>query len=138
MLNSFEGLLEVYEDMVDVLLVLEIFLTEDSQVEDLLCGAASCSETCLFFSDDLFRLRLQFVQYDLQRDVAWMAGGAENLVVLELLQFAFLGKCDDRGLGPGGWPFPCLSDLVADCHDCSNHCFCTGSDQFCWDVGNCS
>ena len=25
-----EGLLEVYEDMVDVLLVLEIFLTEDS------------------------------------------------------------------------------------------------------------
>ena len=28
--NSFEGLLEVSEDKVDVLLVLEIFLTEDS------------------------------------------------------------------------------------------------------------
>ena len=28
--NSVEGLLEVYEDMVEVLLVLEIFLTEDS------------------------------------------------------------------------------------------------------------
>ena len=27
--NSVEGLLEVYEDMVEVLLVLEIFLTED-------------------------------------------------------------------------------------------------------------
>ena len=30
MLNPVEGLLEVYEDMVEVLLVLEIFLTEDS------------------------------------------------------------------------------------------------------------
>ena len=28
--NSVEGLLEVYKDMVEVLLVLEIFLTEDS------------------------------------------------------------------------------------------------------------
>ena len=28
--NPVEGLLEVYADMVDVLLVLEIFLTEDS------------------------------------------------------------------------------------------------------------
>ena len=39
--------------MVEVLLVLEIFLTEDSWVEDLLCGAPSCSETCLFITDDL-------------------------------------------------------------------------------------
>ena len=30
MSNPVEGLLEVYEDMVEVLLVLEIFLTEDS------------------------------------------------------------------------------------------------------------
>ena len=52
--NPVEGLLEVYEDMVEVLLVLEISLTEDSWVEDLLCGAPSCSEACLFFSDDLF------------------------------------------------------------------------------------
>ena len=43
MTNPVEGLLEVYEDMVEVLLVLEIFLTADSQVEDLLCGAPSCS-----------------------------------------------------------------------------------------------
>ena len=63
--NLVEGLLEVYEDMVDVLLVLEIFFTGDSKVEDLLCGAPSCSEACLFFSDDL-RLWLQSVQYDLQ------------------------------------------------------------------------
>ena len=55
--NPVEGLLEVYEDMVEVLLVLEIFLTEDLQVEDLLCGTPSCSEACLFFSDYLL-LRL--------------------------------------------------------------------------------
>ena len=54
--------------MVEVLLVLKIFLTEDSWVEDLLCGAHSCSEACLFFGDDLLRLWLQSVQYDLQHD----------------------------------------------------------------------
>ena len=42
--NPVESLLEVYEDMVEILLVLEIFLTEDSEVEDLFCGAPSCSE----------------------------------------------------------------------------------------------
>ena len=68
--NPVAGLLEVYEDMVEVLLVLEIFLTEDSKVEDLLCGAPSCPEACLFFSDDLLRLWLQSVQYDLQHDFA--------------------------------------------------------------------
>ena len=49
-------------------LVLEVFLTEDSKVEDLLCGAPSCSEACLFFSNDLLRLRLKSVQYYLQHD----------------------------------------------------------------------
>ena len=59
--NPVEGLLEVYEDIVEVLLVLEIFLTEDSQVEDLLYGAPSCSETCLFLCNDVLRLWLQSV-----------------------------------------------------------------------------
>ena len=68
--NSVDGLLEVYEDMVEVLLVLEIFLMEDSKVEDLVCGASACSEACLFFSVDLLRLWLQSVQYDLQHDFA--------------------------------------------------------------------
>ena len=63
--NPVEGLFEGYEDMVEVLLVLEIFLTEDSFVENLLCGAISCSEACLFFNDDLFLLWLQSVQYEL-------------------------------------------------------------------------
>ena len=66
MQNPVEGLLEVYEDILEVLLVLKIYLTEDSQIENLLCGAPSCSEACLFFSNDLLRLWLQSVQYDLQ------------------------------------------------------------------------
>ena len=38
-----EGHFEVYEDMVSLLLVLEIFLTKESKVEDLLNGGPSCS-----------------------------------------------------------------------------------------------
>ena len=34
--------------------------------------------------------------------------------VLAMLQVASLGKCDDQGLGPWGWPFSCLPNLVAD------------------------
>ena len=59
--NPVEGLLKVYEDMVEVFVVLEIFLTKGSQVEDLLCGVPSCSEACLLFNNDLLRLRFQSV-----------------------------------------------------------------------------
>ena len=93
--NPVEGLLEVYEDMLEVLLVLEIFLTEDSSVEYLLCGAPSCSEACLLFGDDLLRLWIQSVQYDLQHDFVWVTDEADRSVVLTLLQVAFLGKCYD-------------------------------------------
>ena len=93
--NLVEGLLEVYEDMVEVWLVLEIFLTNDFQVEDLLCGALSCSEACLFLSDDLLRLWLQSVQYGLQHNFAWVTDEADLSVLLALLQVSFLGKCDD-------------------------------------------
>ena len=89
-----EGLLEVYEDVVEVLLVLEIFLTEDSLVEDLLYGAP-CSEACQFFCDGLFHLWLQSVRYDLQHDFAWVTVEADCSVVLALLQVVFLGKYDD-------------------------------------------
>ena len=93
--NPVEGLLEVHEDMVEVLLVLEIFLTKNEYVEDLLCGAPTCSEACLFFSDDLLRLWLQSVQYHLQHDFTWVTDEADCSVVLALLHVAFLGKCHD-------------------------------------------
>ena len=51
-----EGLLEVYEDMVEILLMLQVILAEDSEIEYLFCGAPSGSETCLLFCNDLFCL----------------------------------------------------------------------------------
>ena len=68
---------------------------EDSYVDDVLCGAPSCSEACLFFSDDLLRLWLKSVQYDLQQDFTWVTDEADRSVVLALLQVAFPGKSDD-------------------------------------------
>ena len=85
--NPVKDFLEVYEEMVEILLVLEIFLTKDSRVEDLLCGAPFCSEACLFFSNDLLHLQLQSVQYDF----AWTADGSDLSILLALLQVAFLG-----------------------------------------------
>ena len=82
MQNPVKGLVEVYEDMVKVLLVLKIFFTEDPEVEDLLCCAPSCSETCLFFSDDLPRLWLQSGHIDLQHYFARVADEADRSVVL--------------------------------------------------------
>ena len=133
-----KGLLEVSEDMVKVLLVLEIFLTKCSRVEDLLCGAPSCSEFCLFFSTDPLLLRLQSVQYDLQHDFALVADETDHLVVLALLHVAFLGRCDDQGLDPKVWSFSCLQYLVADCSESSDYYFSNCLDQFCLDVGKSS
>ena len=58
---------------------------------NLLCGA----EACPFFSDDLLRLWVQSVKYDLQHDFAWVAHETGRSVDLVLLKGAFLGKCDD-------------------------------------------
>ena len=88
----------------------------------MLCCASSCSEACLFFGNDFLRFRLQYIQYDPQHGFAWMADEADHSVVLTLLKVAFLGKCDDQGRGPRGWPFSCVSDLVADCRESGDYC----------------
>ena len=120
------------------MLILEIFLTEDSYVQDLLCGTPSCSEACLFFSNDLHRLRFQSAQHDLQDDFAWVTDEDDRSVVLALPQVAFLEKCDDQGLGPQGWPFSCLPDLVADCRESGDYVLSTCLGQVCWDAVNSS
>ena len=134
--NPAEGPFEVYEDMVEVLLVLEMYFTEETWVEELLCGAPSCSEACLLFSNDRLRLRLQAVQYDLQHDFAWVADEANRSIVLALLQVAFLEKYNDQGLSPRGWPFACLPDLVADCRKSGDYVLYTCLDQLCCDIVN--
>ena len=90
-----KGLLEVYEDMVEILLMLQVFLAEDPEIEYLFCGAPSGSETCLLFCNDLFCLRLESVQDDLQHDLTRMADKADGSVVLAQLQVAFLWECDN-------------------------------------------
>ena len=64
-----KGLLEVYEDMVEGLLMLQVFLAEDPEIEYLFCGAPSDSDTRLLFCNDLFCLWLESVQDDLQHDL---------------------------------------------------------------------
>ena len=49
---SVKGFFEIDEDMVQILLVLEVLFTQDSEVEDLFCGASSGSEPSLFFSNN--------------------------------------------------------------------------------------
>ena len=61
-------------------------------VEDLLCGAPSCSEACLFFSNNLLCFGLPSVWSNLQHAFAWMPDEADLLAVLTLLQVAYLGK----------------------------------------------
>ena len=59
-----------------------------------------------------------------------MTNEADCSVVLALLQVAFVGECDDQGLGPQGRPFSCLLDLVADCCESSDYVLATCLDQF--------
>ena len=61
--NPVKGLLEVYAGIVEALLVLEICLTNDSFIKDLLCGApysseSACSSVMMFSvcSFNLFRM----------------------------------------------------------------------------------
>ena len=77
---------------------------------------------------------LQSGQCDLQHAIAWMVDEAGRSVVRVLLQVIFLGKYDDQRLGPRGWPFSCLPDLVANCRESGDYVLSTCLDQFCWDV----
>ena len=60
---SVKGFFEIDEDMVQILLVLEVLFTQDSEVEDLFCGASSGSEPSLFFSNYFFSLGFKPIVY---------------------------------------------------------------------------
>ena len=55
----FKDLLKVFEDMVEILLMQQVFLAEDPETENLQWGAPSGSETSLLFCSDLFCLCLE-------------------------------------------------------------------------------
>ena len=68
---SLKGFFEIDEDMVQILLVvLEVLFTQDSEVEDLFCGASSGSEPSLFFSNYFFGLGFKPIQDNFQHDFA--------------------------------------------------------------------
>ena len=74
--------------LVDVLLVLAVFLTQNSDVEDLFCGASSTKKTSLLFGYDLFCL---WFQDDFQEHFARMTNEADGSVVLTELQIFCFG-----------------------------------------------
>ena len=80
--NFIKGLLEIYEDMIQALLMLKVFIAKDFKVEDMFTGAMSCSKTRLFFSDDLFCLGFVSVEYYLQHDFARVVDEADCSVIL--------------------------------------------------------
>ena len=63
---SVKGFFEIDEDMIQILLVLEVLFTQDSEVEDLFCGASSRSEPSLFFSNYFFSLGFKPIQDNFQ------------------------------------------------------------------------
>ena len=52
-----KGLLEVYEDMIEILLMLQVFLAEDPEIDYLFCGAPSGSKpACCSVMDRVKRI----------------------------------------------------------------------------------
>ena len=47
---------------------------------------------------------------------------------------SFLSQEMETRVGPWGWPFSCLPNLVSDCRESGDYILSTSLDQFCWDV----
>ena len=109
---SVKGFFEINEDMVQILLMLELLFTQDSEVEDLFCGASSASEPSLFFSNYFFSLGFKPIKDDFQHDFARMTD--DSSVVLAELQVALFKECNNQRLSPWGRPFSCSPDSVTD------------------------
>ena len=111
---SVKGIFEINEDMIQILLMLEVLFTQDSKVEDLVCGASSGSEPSLFLSNYFFSLGFKPIQDDFQHDFARMTDEINSSVVLAKLQVALFRECNNQRLSPWGRPFSCSPDPVTD------------------------
>ena len=58
--------------MVQILLMLKLLFTQDSDVKNMFCGASPGSEPSLFFSNYLFSLGFEPVRDDSQHGFTWM------------------------------------------------------------------
>ena len=93
--------------MVQILLMLEVLFTQDSRVEDLLCGPSFGSEPSLFFSNYLCSLRFRPSQDDFQYDFARMTDEADSSVVWQSCKLLFFRECNNQRLSP--WRRPLFS-----------------------------
>lgn len=87
-------LLEVYEDVVKLLLMLEVLLAEDVKIEDLFCSTSTFVEAGLFFRNDVLGLWSQSVQDAFQHYLACMADKTDGAMVLAELEITFLDHND--------------------------------------------
>ena len=99
------------------LLMLKVLFTQDSEVEDLLCGASPDSEPSLFFRNNLFSLWFEADQDDSQHGFTWMTDEANGSVILAELFREF----NNQRLSPWGWLFSCFPDLVTELCPNINH-----------------
>ena len=111
---SVKGFFEVNEDMIQILLMLEVLLTQDSKVKDLFCGSSSSSTPSLFFSNYFYGLGFKPIQDDFQHDFARMTDEADSSLVLAELQVALFRECTNQRLSLWGRPFFCSPDPVTD------------------------
>ena len=72
----------LFEDMVQILLMLEVLFTQDSKVKGLFCGAPSVSESRLFFSNYLFGFVYKPVKDYFRQEFARMIDEADSSVIL--------------------------------------------------------
>ena len=93
---SVKGFYEISEDIVQILLMLEVLFTQDSEVEDLFYGSFPGSELSLFFRNYFFSLGFKPIQDDFQHDFARMSDEADSSVVLAELQVALFKECNSQ------------------------------------------
>ena len=109
-----KGFFEINEDMVQILLMLEVFFTQDSKVKDLFCGASFGSAPRMFFSKYFFTLGFKPIQDDFQHDFSRMTDEADSSVVLAELHVALFRECNNQRLCPWGRLVSCSPDPVTD------------------------
>ena len=97
--------------MVQILLMLEVLFTQDSEVEYLFLDASSGSELGLLCSYYLYYLGFKTIQDDLQHDFIRVADGS---VVLVELKVSLFRECNNQRLSPWGRSFSCSSDPITD------------------------
>ena len=101
--------------MVQILLMLEVLFTQDSEIKDLFCGASSGSKPCLFFSNYFFSLGVKPIQDDFKHGFARMTAEAKCFFSDSGRAASYpIGSVIISDHGPWSRPFSCSPDPVAD------------------------